>query len=350
MAPLTSAIGVRFMRRTDTPHNPLICYSGAADPEWVIGSVPNGGYVLALIVQACLENQAGTAHPDPLHVSAQYLRPTNPSAIEVRVRILKRGRNFINIIADLVQRGRTCITAHLIFGKIPLSTGPVIDTSSGYSRRHPLHAHPSETAVSLMSNLAGFAHRVKWAPDPHFLSQNDSDSPDRHATTGGGLAVWGAWIELVDKDERLTPASLAFFADCVENMLTLFPSSVTGVDKNNLCVPLRFRPARTCHLLKDCAFSSWLPTLSLAVQWKAPTPRPSAMHSARTVGVYVVSGFPSPPQTRHDTFVEIWTAPSNIGEGPAVDGWRDSQVCLAIATQMQILVSGTQFEKAGAKL
>ncbi|KAJ7616830.1 thioesterase-like superfamily-domain-containing protein [Mycena polygramma] len=328
MAPLTSAIGVRFMRRADTLQNPLICYSGAADPEWVIGSVPNGGYVLALIVQACLENQAGTSHPDPLHVSANYLRPTSPSAIEVRLRILKRGRNFINIIADLVQRGHTCITAHLIFGKIPLSTGPVIDPSSGYSRRHPLHAHPSETAVSLMSNLAGFAHRVKWATDPYFLAQNDPDSPERHVATGGGRAVWGAWIELVNKDERLTPAALAFFADCVENMLTLFPSSVTGVDKNNF----------------------WLPTLSLAVQWKAPIPQPSAMHSARTVGVYVVSGFPSPPQTRHDTFVEIWTAPSNIGEGPVVDGWRDSQVCLAIATQMQILVSGTQFEKAGAKL
>jgi len=34
--------------------------------------------------------------------------------------------------------------------------------------------------------------------------------------------------------------------------------------------------------------------------------------------------------------VEVWTAPSNIGEGEIGEGWRDKQVCLASATQMAI--------------
>ena len=43
------------------------------------------------------------------------------------------------------------------------------------------------------------------------------------------------------------------------------------------------------------------------------------------------------PQGRHDAYVEVWTAPSNIGEGSDdVDNWRDNQVCLATATQMAL--------------
>ncbi|KAJ6567148.1 thioesterase-like superfamily-domain-containing protein [Mycena capillaripes] len=325
MAPLTSALRVT---RADSPQDSLACYKGAADPEWVVGKVPNGGYALALIVQACIENQARSEHPDPLHVSAHYLQPTKTSAFEVQIRVLKRGRSFVNIIADLIQNGRSCITAHFIFGKIPPSARPLIDPSSGYARRHPLLGHPSEAVVTKFPPIFGFPHRVRWAADMHLRSQNNPDSPARGAVTGGGMAVWGAWVELVDKDERLTPASLAFFADCGENMATLFPSSVTGVDMRSL----------------------WLPTLILTLQWKAPIPPPSAMHSTRTIGMYIVSGYLSPPQNRHDTFIEIWSAPSNIGEGAAVDGWRDAQVCLGVATQMQLMVSGSLNEKAGAKL
>ncbi len=52
------------------------------------------------------------------------------------------------------------------------------------------------------------------------------------------------------------------------------------------------------------------------------------------------------PQGRHEGYVEIWTAPTNIGEGKPIDGWRDQQVCLAIATQMALVVS---FDEASEK-
>jgi hypothetical protein len=42
------------------------------------------------------------------------------------------------------------------------------------------------------------------------------------------------------------------------------------------------------------------------------------------------------PQGRHEGYAEVWTAPTNIGEGKPIDGWRDKQVCLAIATQMAL--------------
>ncbi|KAJ7765752.1 thioesterase-like superfamily-domain-containing protein [Mycena metata] len=326
MAPLTRAI--RVARKADsTDASPL--FSGHVDADWVFGQVPNGGYTLSLLVQACVQNQANSEYPDPLQVSAFFLQPTKTSStVEVQLRVLKCGRSFINLAADLVFANRVCITAHLIFGKLPRPSRPLVDPSSGYSRRHPLLEHPSAAVVTSMPGVFSFSKHVRWAEDQNIIALNHADHPTRNALTGGGVAVWGAWIELGDKDDRITPASLVFFADCVNNLATLFPHSVTGAIQETL----------------------WLPTLSLALEYKTPIPPPSSMHASRTIGVYIVSGFPSEPQMRFNTFVEMWTAPSNIGEGAPVEGWRDGQVCLAIATQTQLIGNGSMNAKAAAKL
>ncbi|KAJ7184541.1 thioesterase-like superfamily-domain-containing protein [Mycena filopes] len=330
MAPLTHATRVTRCSKAagSTSTGGLPLFSGHVDPGWVVGQVPHGGYTLSILVQACIENQAGSEHPEPLHVSAFFLQPTRTSsAVEVQMRVLKRGRSFINIAADLTFAGRVCITAHLIFGK----TGPartLVDHASGYARRHPLLGHPSQAAVTQIHKIFGFKNHIRWAEDPHLAALNDADSPTRNAFIGGGVAVWGAWIELTDKDERLTPASLVFFADCINGMAQLFPSSVTGANMNNI----------------------WLPTLSLGIEYKTPIPPPSPLHASRTIAAYVVSGFPSEPQMRYNTFVELWTAPSNIGEGTMVEGWRDGQVCLAIATQTQLIGNAAMNNKAAARL
>jgi hypothetical protein len=51
------------------------------------------------------------------------------------------------------------------------------------------------------------------------------------------------------------------------------------------------------------------------------------------------------PQSRHEAYVEIWTAPTNIGENKPTDGWRDKQICLAIATQMALVIPFDQATK-----
>ena len=54
------------------------------------------------------------------------------------------------------------------------------------------------------------------------------------------------------------------------------------------------------------------------------------------MGLYSCGRFLTHPQGRHDVYVEVWTAPSNIGEGKDDGSWRDDQVCLATATQMAL--------------
>ncbi|KAJ6630387.1 thioesterase-like superfamily-domain-containing protein [Mycena sp. CBHHK59/15] len=318
MAPFKTALVVRLANSESSIGSASHCYSGDVDADWTVLHVPNGGYMLGFIVQSCLQSQASSEHPDPLHVSAHFLQAASISTFDIKLRILKQGRSFTNIIADLVQANHTCITAHFIFGKIPPSR-PIIALSSGYTRRHPLALHPSKGVVSDMPKAYTFSKHVRWAEDLSLLQQDT-------ARNGGGVSLWGAWVELADSEERITPASLAFLTDCFKSMPVLFPTSVTGVPE-----------------------SFWLPTLTLSVEFKAPIPPPSAVHSARTVGVYVISGYSSDPQHRHDTFVEIWTAPSDIGEGAEVESWRDAQVCLALGTQMQLVVSASVNERVGNK-
>jgi len=77
----------------------------------------------------------------------------------------------------------------------------------------------------------------------------------------------------------------------------------------------------------------------MTLEFKNPIPPPSENHSGRTVGVYSVGRFINDPQSRHEIDLEIWTAPSNVGEGDAQNkSWRDNQVCIAVATQMAICV------------
>jgi hypothetical protein len=64
------------------------------------------GYILALIVDACIQHQDGSAHPDPLHATAHYLKASRAGAFEARVRRLRVGRGYANLLADFVQEVR----------------------------------------------------------------------------------------------------------------------------------------------------------------------------------------------------------------------------------------------------
>ncbi|KAJ7728852.1 hypothetical protein DFH07DRAFT_221135 [Mycena maculata] len=162
-----------------------------------------------------------------------------------------------------------------------------------------------------------FKEHIKWAGDPHLRAQNLPDSPSRtdSATVGGGGLVWGTWLQLTGPDERITPASIAFLADTFINLPSLLPQSERG----------GLIPSET-----------WFPTMTLVTEFKAPIPALSEKHATRTVGLYATGTFWGEPQGRHDSYLEVWTAPSELREGIDQAGWRDDQFCIATATQMTL--------------
>ncbi|KAF8073935.1 thioesterase-like superfamily-domain-containing protein [Lyophyllum atratum] len=293
-------------------------YVGEMDPKWSIGAVPNGGYVLALLVDACIRHQSSSNHPDPIHVTAHYVRAAAISQFEIRIRTVKTGRSFSNLIADLHQRGVLIITTHQIFGiNIPSpnytnrTPGLTLAPPSSYARRIPLYTHPSTAIVGPVRDVWNFHSHINVATDPHILAKNALDHPNRTSasTVGGDGLEWGAWLTFEDKRDQITNPALAFLVDIFTNMVGLLPPSERqGLGK------------------------SWLPTMVLAMEFKAPIPSSSATHASRTVGLYSSGKFMN--DGRHDAYVEVWTAPCDIGEGKELPGWREKQVCLAIATQM----------------
>lgn len=87
----------------------------------------------------------------------------------------------------------------------------------------------------------------------------------------------------------------------------------------------------------------------LSIEFKNKIPKPSPKHATRTVGLYSSGRFMTLPNGRHDVYVEVWTAPSSIGEGSPAEDWRDNQICLAISTQMALTLPMEVNEKQGKK-
>ena len=61
------------------------------------------GYLLALIVEACIQFQSTTDHIDPIHITAHYLRATYAALFTICIHSLKTGSGFTNLSAELSQ-------------------------------------------------------------------------------------------------------------------------------------------------------------------------------------------------------------------------------------------------------
>jgi len=67
------------------------------------------GYALGTLVEASIQHQAASefSHTDPVHVTAHFLRATNTGTGEVQIKLVKTGKTFTNLHAQLVQNVRT---------------------------------------------------------------------------------------------------------------------------------------------------------------------------------------------------------------------------------------------------
>lgn len=70
----------------------------------LLSTAANLGFSLGLLLEACIQYQSSTSHPDPINITAHYLQVVQTAEFEVRVRALKVGRGFSNLLAELVQK------------------------------------------------------------------------------------------------------------------------------------------------------------------------------------------------------------------------------------------------------
>jgi acyl-CoA thioesterase len=89
---------------TDTAIDRLAegAYAAELTDRWSIGHVPNGGYTMAVALRALLR---GLDRPDPLTVTAHFLRPAEPGPAELDVETVRAGRSAAIGTVSLHQSG-----------------------------------------------------------------------------------------------------------------------------------------------------------------------------------------------------------------------------------------------------
>jgi acyl-CoA thioesterase len=96
-------------------------YAATVTDRWnAIGDRPNGGYLLAICLRAL---QREVTLPDPLAVSAFFLRPAAPGSAVVRTEVARTGRRVATGEARLVQDDREIVRAVASFADLSQATG-----------------------------------------------------------------------------------------------------------------------------------------------------------------------------------------------------------------------------------
>jgi acyl-CoA thioesterase len=200
-------------------------YAARLTDRWGIGAVPNGGYVLAVAMRAL--GQA-LPPPDPLTVTAHYLRPARPGAARIAVEVVKQGRRFATGVARLEQEAGEVVRVLATYGDLAADAEPL------YSAIAPPAMPPRSGGIARSGDAATeILRRFDWRLDPATAGFQ------RGAPTG--RAEIRGWIRFADGRMPDTHA-LGLFADAFPPAVfqVLGPGWVPTLE---LTVHVRARPA-----------------------------------------------------------------------------------------------------------
>jgi uncharacterized protein (TIGR00369 family) len=90
--------------------------------RFTVGTKVHGGVLMVLLARAGLarvDAEAPGAAPDPLAVSADYLRAPDPGPVELDAELLKLGRTVSVVAVRMRQEGRLVLAATVTAGRLP---------------------------------------------------------------------------------------------------------------------------------------------------------------------------------------------------------------------------------------
>ena len=96
-------------------------YDAELSPRYTIGPRPHGGYLMAVAARAL----AGSLpQPDPVSLSAHFLRPPSTGAATLRTQVLRTGRRLATGTVVLEQEGAPALHMTGLFGDLDGARGP----------------------------------------------------------------------------------------------------------------------------------------------------------------------------------------------------------------------------------
>lgn len=204
------------------------CWNGHVSPDWSIGTNPNGGYLVSIVMRAL--QQMAPGHPDPLTVTAHYLRPGVPDApCEVHAELMRTGRTLTTGRATLLQEGKSRIEVLAGFGDLSTTTASAQDVSL---------PPPDMPAPDQCPQRSG----VEQGVDLPLLNRLDIRlHPDEARAGTAGRARVSGWIRFVD-GATPDPAAAVLFTDAFPPSLFGLLGVIGWVPTLELTVHVRRRP------------------------------------------------------------------------------------------------------------
>lgn len=219
-------------------------YGATVAPRWDIMGNVNGGYLMSIAARAAAD---ATGRPDPVTVTAHFMRPTGPADITIDTEVLRSGRRF-SVARATIASDKPLLAV--------LGTYGSLDESDHVDRLEsgPPDLPPPDECILL--------EPTETFPPP-FMGQVELrlDPPDSRFSTGvpsGRPAVRG-WFRLLD-DEPIDTMALLMAVDA-------FPPTIFNAD-----LPI-----------------AWTPTIELTAHVRA-RPRPGWLRCAFTTR-FITGGF-----------------------------------------------------------
>jgi acyl-CoA thioesterase len=203
-------------------------YAATLTDSWnALGGVPNGGYLLAVCLRALAHE---VLLPDPVVVSATYLRPGAAGPAEVRTELVRSGRRVATGEARLVQEGREIVLAVATFSDLDAASGPTLmrsappDLPQPEQMRDLMEGAPPLPGVNITDR---FEYR---APEPPGWARGKPSGESE-------LAFWLRFRDGRDAD----PIALAAMVDAAAP--AVLETGAAGSATIELTVHVRARPA-----------------------------------------------------------------------------------------------------------
>jgi acyl-CoA thioesterase len=195
--------------------------------RWNIAGVPNGGYLLAVVLTAAGD---AVSHPHPLTATAHYLRRTEPGVpVEISADVIREGRTFATAELRVEQGGSEKIRVLTTHGDLDRFRGPTAVSAE------PPPIPPVDECEEFQPDVPG------WEFPRRFRIRVPAEMTGLWRGEPSGVAELGGYTRFQDGREP-DLRSLAIFADGFPPpILNVHP--VGWVPTIELTVHFRARPA-----------------------------------------------------------------------------------------------------------
>ncbi len=213
-------------------------YAGEVRDGWDIGGNANGGYLLGIAARAMRD---ASGRPDPVSITAHYLRPGKPGPVTVEVETVKEGKTFASVRGNLLDaEGRPLLSLLGTFGTLSSTLDAnqhheLVDAAppelAGYEECRP-RQHAPELAPAFMQQVD-----LRLHPDDSVFSSGQKSGSAR-------MRGWFAFPEGPDGErEPVDTIGLLQATDAFPPTIFNIELPVGWVPTVELTAHVRARPA-----------------------------------------------------------------------------------------------------------